>query len=69
MYFGSIVNFTMLVERELIFGWDIVVKSEKKYFNISFDIKAECAVIVLGGIIPFQVKACNFFPFQSSDIS
>ena len=47
----------MLVERELIFGWDIVVKLEKESFNISFNIKAEFAVIVLGGIIPFQVKA------------
>ena len=47
----------MLVGRDLKFGWDIVVKSGKEYFNISFDIKATCAVIVLGGIITFQVNA------------
>ena len=50
----------MLVGRELRFGWDLVVKLEKDFFNISFDFKASCAVIVLGRIIPFQVNACKF---------
>ena len=51
------MNFQMLVGRELKFGWALVVKSEKVSFNISFDIEAACAVIVLGGMIPFQVNA------------
>ena len=63
LYFGSIVNFTIIVGRELRFGWAIVVKSEKDSFNIYFDIESACAVILLGGIIPFEVKACKFVSF------
>ena len=57
LYFGSMANFMMLVGREMVFGWCLVVKLEKDYFNISFDFGAACAVIVLGGIIKFQVNA------------
>ena len=59
----------MLVGLELRFGWALVVKSEKEYFNISFDIEAAYAVILLGGIIPFQVNALKLIPFQYFEIS
>ena len=47
----------MLVGRDLIFVWALVVESYKYYFNIYFDCEAAYVVIVLGGMIPFQVNA------------
>ena len=51
------VNLMMLVGLELSFGQALVAKSEKDYFNVSLDLKATGAVIVLGGVVTFQFNA------------
>ena len=53
----SIVNFTMFVGRELRFGWAIVAKYCKDYFNVTFYWEAAGAVYVRGCIIPFQFNS------------
>ena len=51
------MNFMMFVGRELRFDPALVAKSDKDYLNISLYLEAAYAVIVRGGIVPFQVNA------------
>ena len=55
----------MFVGQELRFGWVLVAKLVKDYFNVKFYWEAAGAVSVCGVIVLFQVNTWKFISFPT----